>query len=97
MLHHTSQLRAIRLNDYNTLFYFEIESHVDFGPLISKDHKLYHKIHVDCVFSECTGCQPLVSGSASDFLLKTYDLILDILLFHNTKHIHNYNMFDMTT
>jgi hypothetical protein len=30
--------------------------------------------------------QPLVSGSVSTFLLKTYDLILDIfLLFDNTK------------
>jgi hypothetical protein len=44
------------------------------------------------------GGQPLVSGSASAFLLKTYDLVLHIFLrFHNTKHIHNYNVFVMTT
>jgi hypothetical protein len=55
MLHHDSQLRTIRLNDYNTLFYFEIESHADFGPLVSKDYMLYHKTYVDCVFSEHTG------------------------------------------
>jgi hypothetical protein len=55
MLHHNSQLCTIRLNNYNTLFYLEIESHTDFGPLVSKDHRLYHKIHVDCVLSECTG------------------------------------------
>jgi hypothetical protein len=55
MLHHDNQLRTIRLNDYNTLFHFEIESHTDFGPLVSKNHTLYHKTHVDCVFSEHTG------------------------------------------
>jgi hypothetical protein len=44
------------------------------------------------------GGQPLVSGSASTFLLKTYALILDIiLLFHNTKHIHDHNVFGMNT
>jgi hypothetical protein len=41
------------------------------------------------------GGQPLVSGSTSIFLLKTYDLILDIFLL--SQHIHNYNMFDMNT
>jgi hypothetical protein len=55
MLHYNSQLHTIRLNDYDTLFHFEIESHADFGPLVSKDHKLYHKTHIDCVFSEHTG------------------------------------------
>jgi hypothetical protein len=54
MLHHDSKLRTIRLNDYNTLFHFEIDSHTDFGYLISKDHMLYYKTHVDCVFSEHT-------------------------------------------
>jgi hypothetical protein len=43
------------INDYNTLFHFGIESHTDFGPSISKDHRLYHKTHIDCVFSERTG------------------------------------------
>jgi hypothetical protein len=55
MLHYNSQLHTIRLNDYDTLFHFEIESHADFGPLVSKDHKLYQKMHVDCVSSEHTG------------------------------------------
>jgi hypothetical protein len=55
MLHHDSQLRTVRLNAYNTLFHFKIESRANFGPLVSKDHILYHKIHVDCVFSEHTG------------------------------------------
>jgi hypothetical protein len=41
------------------------------------------------------GGQPLVSGSASTFLLKTYDLILDIFLL--SQHIHNHNVFDMNT
>jgi hypothetical protein len=55
MLYHNSQLRTIRLNNYNTLFHFEIESHVNFRPSISKNHRLYHKTHIDCVFSEHTG------------------------------------------
>jgi hypothetical protein len=55
-LHHNSQLYTIRqLNDYNTLFHFEIECYANLGPLVSKNDKLYHKIHVDCVFSEHTG------------------------------------------
>jgi hypothetical protein len=41
------------------------------------------------------GGQPLVSGSASTFLLKTYDLILDIFLL--SQHIHTYNVFGMNT
>jgi hypothetical protein len=55
--------------------------------------------HMSTVYSLNTlGGQPLVSRSASTFLLKTYGLILDIiLLFHNTKHIHNHNVFGMNT
>jgi hypothetical protein len=56
MLHHDSQLRTIRLNDYNILFYFKIEYHVDFESLVSKGHRLYYKTHINCVFSEHTGC-----------------------------------------
>jgi hypothetical protein len=36
MLYHNSQLCTIRLNDYNTLLHFEIESYTYFGPLVSK-------------------------------------------------------------
>jgi hypothetical protein len=43
------------------------------------------------------GGQPLVSGSASTFLLKTYDLILNILLLSQQKHIHNHYVFGMNT
>jgi hypothetical protein len=35
-------------------FHFEIESYTYFGPLVSKDHRLYHKTHADCMFSERT-------------------------------------------
>jgi hypothetical protein len=41
------------------------------------------------------GGQPLVSGSADTFLLKAYDLILDIFL--SSQHIHNHNAFGMNT
>jgi hypothetical protein len=98
MLHHDSQLRIIRLNDYNTLFHFKIEFHADFESLVSKNYRLYQK-HMSTMYSLNTlGDQSLVSGFASTFLLKTYDLILDInLLFHNTKYIQNHNVFDMNT
>jgi hypothetical protein len=55
MLHYDSQLRTIRLNDYKTLFYFEIECHANFGPSESKNHMLYHKTHVDYIFFKHTG------------------------------------------
>jgi hypothetical protein len=41
------------------------------------------------------GGQPLVRGSASIFLLKTYDLILHIFLL--SQPIHNHNVFGMNT
>jgi hypothetical protein len=41
------------------------------------------------------GGQPLVSRSISTFLLKTYDLMLDIFLL--SQHIHNHNVFAMNT
>jgi hypothetical protein len=41
------------------------------------------------------GGQPLVSGSVSTFLLKTYDLILNIFLL--SQHIHNHNVFGINT
>jgi hypothetical protein len=55
MLHHDSQLHTIRLNDYNTLFHFDIESHADFEPLVSKIINSTIKIYVGCVFFEHTG------------------------------------------
>jgi hypothetical protein len=55
MLHYDNQLRTIRLNDYNTFFHFKIEPHTDFGPLLSKNHRLRHKTHADSAFSEHTG------------------------------------------
>jgi hypothetical protein len=41
------------------------------------------------------GAQPLVSRSISTFLLKTYDLILDIFLL--SQPIHNNNVFAINT
>jgi hypothetical protein len=75
---------------------FEIEYHSDFGPLVSK------KIIGSTIKSMSTVCslnalggQPLINGSASTILLKTYDLILDIFLL--SQHIHNHNVFDINT
>jgi hypothetical protein len=41
------------------------------------------------------GGQRLVSGFVSIFLLKTYDLILNIFLL--LQHIHNHNVFGINT
>jgi deoxyxylulose-5-phosphate synthase len=41
------------------------------------------------------GVKPLVSIFTSTFLLKTYDLILDIFLL--SQPIHNHNVFGMNT
>jgi hypothetical protein len=77
----------MKLNDYNTLFYFEIESHTDFGPLVSKIVGSTIKL-MSTVYSLSTlGDQPLFSRSVSTFLLKTYDLILNILLLFTTQNI----------
>jgi hypothetical protein len=46
-------------------------------------------------FLNTLGGQPLISRSTSTFLLKTYDLILDI--FHLSQHIHNHIVFAMNT
>jgi hypothetical protein len=80
MPRHNSQLRTIGLNDYNTLFHFKIESYTLFWALVSKDHRLYHKTHVDYGSLNTLGDMHLISGTASTYLLKTYNLILDFLL-----------------
>jgi hypothetical protein len=85
MLHHDSQLRIIRLNNYKTPFHFEIESHADFGPLVSKIIGSTIKLMSTVYSLNTLSDQPLVSGSASTFLLKTYDLILDIFLLFTTQ------------
>jgi hypothetical protein len=86
----------IRLNDYNALFHFEIESYTDFGPLVSKDHQLYHKpMSIVCSLNELDG-KPLISGSAGTYLLKTYDLILNFLISQHKLNI-NHDVFSINT
>jgi hypothetical protein len=59
---------------------------------------LYHKTHVDCVFSEH------IEWSAFIYQICKYILAQDLRLnhgypppFHNAKHIHNHNVFAMNT
>jgi hypothetical protein len=66
--------------DYNTIFYFEIESYTYFGSLVSKDHLLYHKPMSTVCSLNTLGGKPLVSRFVSTYLLKTYDFILYFLL-----------------
>jgi hypothetical protein len=71
------------LSDLTTITHFFILKSnliLNFGPLVSKDRRLYHKTHVDCGSLNALGGKSLISGTVSTYLLKTYDLILDFLL-----------------
>jgi hypothetical protein len=71
------------LSDLMTTTHFSILKSnliLNFRPLVSKDHKLYHKTHVDYGSLNALGGKSLISGIVSTYLLKTYDLILDFLL-----------------
>jgi hypothetical protein len=67
-----------------------------FGPLVSKNHRLYHKTHVDCGSLNTLDCKSLISRSTNSYLLKTYDLILDILRSQHKLNL-NYNVFGINT
>jgi hypothetical protein len=69
----------MRLNNYHA-YYFEMDSYFIFGPLVSKDYRVYHKTHIECDSLNAVSDKSLISRSANSHLLKTYDLILDILL-----------------
>jgi hypothetical protein len=67
-----------------------------FEPLVSKDYRLYHKTHVDCDSLNALSGEPLISGTASTYLLKTYNLILDFLL-SQYKLNHKHDVFGTNT
>jgi hypothetical protein len=96
MKRHNSQLRTIRLNDHHIPFHFKTEIYTYFGPLVSKNYRLHHKTHVDCGSLNATGGKSLISRSANFCLLKTYYLILDILLSQHKLNL-NHNVFSMNT
>jgi hypothetical protein len=80
------------LSDLTTTTYFSIlklNLILSFGPLVSKDHRFYHKTHVDCGSLNVLGGRPSISGTASTYLLKTYNLILDFLLLQNKLNLNN--------
>jgi hypothetical protein len=69
------------LSDLTTTIYFSILKQnliLICGPLVSKDHRFYHKTHINC--GSLMGGKSLIIKSTNSCLLKTYDLILDILL-----------------
>jgi hypothetical protein len=71
------------LSDLTNITHFSIlklNLILNFGTIVYKDHRLYHKTHVDCGSLNALGGKSLISGTASTYLLKTYDLILDFLL-----------------
>jgi hypothetical protein len=96
MKRHNNQLRTIRLNDNHIPFHFETEIYTYFGPLVSKNYRLHHKTHVDCGSLNALGGKSLISRFANSCLLKTYYLILDILLSQHKLNL-NHNVFDMNT
>jgi hypothetical protein len=96
MKRHNSQLCTIRLNDYHIPFHFETETYAYFGHLVSENHELYHKTHVDCGSLNTLGGKSLVSRSVNSYLLKTYYLILYILLSQHKLNF-DHNVFGMNT
>jgi hypothetical protein len=71
------------LSDLTTTIYLSILKQnliLICGPLVSKDHQFYHKTHVNCGSLNALGGKSLIIKSTNSCLLKTYDLILDILL-----------------
>jgi hypothetical protein len=93
---HDRQLRTIRVNDHHIPFHFETETYTYFGPLVSKNYRLHHDTHVDCGSLNALGGKSLISRSANSCLLKTYYLILDILLSQHKFNL-NYDVFAMNT
>jgi hypothetical protein len=64
-LHHNSQLRTTRLNNYYAPFHSEIDSHLILGPLVSKNHRLSLKPMSATCSLNTLGGKPFVNGSAS--------------------------------
>jgi hypothetical protein len=54
-LHHNSQLRTIRLNNYHAPFHSEKDSHLILGLVVSKNHRLSLKPHAGYVLLEHIG------------------------------------------
>jgi hypothetical protein len=67
-----------------------------FGHLASKYHRLYYKTHVDCGSLNALGSRPLITGTTSTYLLKTYDLILNFLLSQHKTNL-NHDVFGTNT
>jgi hypothetical protein len=96
MKRYNSQLCTIRLNYHYITFHFETETYTYFGSLVSKNYRPHHKTHVDCGSLNALGGKSLISRSANSCLLKTYYLILDILLSQYKLNL-NHNVFDINT
>jgi hypothetical protein len=85
------------LSDLTTTIYFFILKQklmLIFGPLVSKNHRLYYKTHVDCGSLNASDDKSLISRSTNSCFFKTYDLILDILLSQHKLNL-NHSVFDM--
>jgi hypothetical protein len=71
------------LSDLTTIIYlsiFETESYTYFWILSIQESLALPYTHVDCSFLNALDDKSLISRSVNSYLLKTYDLILDILL-----------------
>jgi hypothetical protein len=61
-----------------------------FWSLVSKNHRLYNKTHVNYDFLNALSGKSLISRSANSYLLTTYNLILDILLSQYKLNLNHY-------
>jgi hypothetical protein len=81
----SSRLVADRFNSYNTHLWSETNS-LTLSPLLSGNHRLYHKSISTMCSLNTLGDKPLVSGSASTFLLLIcsipFSMIPDFLLYN---------------
>jgi hypothetical protein len=66
------------------------------GSLVSKNYRLHNKTHVDCGSLNALGGKSLIRRSTNSFSLKTYCLILDILLSQHKLNL-NHDVFSMNT
>jgi hypothetical protein len=96
--HHVIIVSYVLSDLTTTTHFFILKSNLilNFEPLVSKDHRLYQKTHVDCGSLNALGGKFLISDTASTYLLKTYDLILDFLLSQHKTNL-NHDVFGMDT
>jgi hypothetical protein len=68
-LHHNSQLRITRLNNYHTFFHSKIDSYFILGTLVSNNHRLSLKPMPATCSLNILGGKPFINGPTSIYLV----------------------------